>query len=144
MKADVIANNDLYTCTEEPELAFGIVESLMFMAWQGFVGGRLEMRKRFGAMTYNAFPLPDLTSDQKDRIIEGAREILEARANYPSSSLLDLYSPENMPEDLKKAHHKLDKAMDAVFSDKPFKSEEERRKVLLEAYEEMTGEKAGE
>ncbi|MBQ5520772.1 MAG: DNA methyltransferase [Aeriscardovia sp.] len=45
-----------------------------------------------------------------------------------------------MPEDLKKAHHKLDKAMDAVFSDKPFKSEEERQGALLESYEKMTRE----
>ena len=58
--------------------------------------------------------------------------------------LLDLYDPENMPEDLKKAHRKLDKAMDRVFSLKPFNSEEERQKALLEVYEKMTGEKAGE
>ena len=48
-----------------------------------------------------------------------------------------------MPPDLKKAHEALDKAMDAVFSDKPFKSEEERQKALRETYKEMTREKAG-
>lgn len=52
--------------------------------------------------------------------------------------MADLYYPGNMPSDLKKTHEALDKAMDAVFSDKPFNSEEERQKVLLEAYEEMT------
>lgn len=46
-----------------------------------------------------------------------------------------------MPPDLKKAHDALDKAMDSVFSDKPFRGEEERQKALLEADEEMTGEK---
>ena len=45
-----------------------------------------------------------------------------------------------MPQDLRKAHQSLDKAMDALFSDKPFKSEEERQKGLLEAYQRMTEE----
>ena len=51
---------------------------------------------------------------------------------------LTLYDPSNMPSALRKAHEALDKAVDSVFSDKPFKSEEERQKTLLEAYEEMT------
>ena len=43
-----------------------------------------------------------------------------------------------MPQDLKKAHEALDKAMDAVFSAKPFNNELVRQKALLEMYEEMT------
>ena len=43
-----------------------------------------------------------------------------------------------MPSDLRKAHEALDKAMDSVFSNNPLKSEEERQKALLNAYEEMT------
>ena len=55
----------------------------------------------------------------------------------------DLYDPSNMPSDLRKAHQSLDKAMDRVFSDKPFESEEERQRALLERYEKITGEKEG-
>ena len=66
---------------------------------------------------------------------------MESRAKLPSSSLADLYDPSNMPPDLKKAHEALDKAMDSVFSNNPLKSEEERQKALLKAYEEMTNEK---
>ena len=43
-----------------------------------------------------------------------------------------------MPRTLEKPMKPLDKAVDSVSSDKPLKSEEERQKVLLEAYEEMT------
>lgn len=103
------------------------------------------MSKRFSnTLVWNTFPLPSITNDQKDRIIEGGAKVLEARANYPSSSLADLYDSDNMPQDLRKAHEALDKAMDRVFSDKPLESEEERQKTLLEAYEKMTGEKEGE
>ena len=99
------------------------------------------MRKRFSnTLVWNTFPLPKLSKDQKDLIIEGGNKVLEARANYPGSSLAALYDPDNMPKDLKKAHEALDKAMDRVFSDKPFRSEEERQKALLEAYEKTGGE----
>ena len=142
---DVIASDALYTVEDPDGFAFSVIESSMFMAWQDLVGGRLEMRKRFSnTLVWNTFPLPSLTKDQRDRIIEGGAKVLEARANYPDASLADLYDPGNIPSDLRKAHEALDRAMDRIFSDKPFNSEEERQKALLEAYEEMTGEKEGE
>ena len=74
--------------------------------------------------------------------------MLEARANHKDASLKTLYDPMLMPQDLRKAHESLDRAVDAIFSpsasSKSFKTEEERQKALLEAYEEMTGEKERE
>ena len=103
------------------------------------MGGRIKEDYRFSStLVWNTFPLPSLTNDQKDRIIEGGAKVLEARGQDPDSSLADLYDPSNMPSDLRKAHEALDKAMDAVFSDKPLRSEEERQKALLEIYEKMT------
>lgn len=136
---NTIASNALFTCEDPEGLAFSVIESSMFMAWQDLVGGRLKTDNRFSnTLVWNTFPLPELTKEQKDRIIEGGRKVLEARANYPDASLADLYDPDNMPSDLRKAHEALDRAMDGVFSHKPFKSEEERQKALLKAYEEMT------
>lgn len=132
---NTIASNALFTCEDPEGLAFSVIESSMFMAWQDLVGGRLEMRRRFSnTLVWNTFPLPELTKEQKDRIIEGGREVLEARALYPQSALCDLYNPSPVPKELIKAHEALDKAVDAIFSDKPLRSEEERQKVLLEAY----------
>ena len=142
---DVIASDALFTVEDPDGFAFSVIESSMFMAWQGLAGGRIGEGYRFSnTLVWNTFPLPSLTEEQKDLIIEGGRKVLEARADYPSSSLADLYDPDNMPPDLKKAHEALDKAVDAIFSDKPLRSEEERQKALLEAYEEMTGEKERE
>ncbi len=42
---------------------------------------------------------------------------------------------------LKDAHNSLDRAIDTVFSAKPFNGELERQKALLEMYKEMTNEK---
>ena len=142
---NVIASNTLYVASDPSCFAFSVIETSMFMTWQRLIGGRLKEDNRFSNRhVWNTFPLPKLSKDQKDLIIEGGRKVLEARANYPGSSLADLYDPDNMPKDLKKAHEALDKAMDGVFSDKPFRSEEERQKALLESYEKMTGKKEGE
>ena len=139
---DVIASNALFTVEDPEGLAFSVIESSMFMAWQDLVGGRLKEDYRFSnTLVWNTFPLPSITKDQKDRIIEAGAKVLEARANYPKSSLADLYDPDNMPSDLRKAHEALDKAMDSVFSNNPLKSQKERQKALLKAYEEMTNEK---
>ena len=141
LNKNVIASNTLYVASDPDGFAFSVIESSMFMAWQSLVGGRLKEDYRFSStLVWNTFPLPTLTKEQKDLIIEGGRKVLEARANYLSSSLADLYDPDNMPQDLKKAHEALDKAMDALFSDKPLKSEEERQRALLEMYRKMTNE----
>ena len=99
----VIASDALFTVEDPSGFAFSCLETSMFMAWQDLVGGRLEMRKRFSnTLVWNTFPLPKLSKDQKDLIIEGGRKVLEARANYPGSSLAALYAPDNMPQDLKR------------------------------------------
>ena len=137
---NVIASNTLYVASDPDGFAFSVIESSMFMAWQSLVGGRLKEDYRFSStLVWNTFPLPSLTKNQKDRIIEAGVKVLEARAK-PDVSLADLYDPANMPPDLRKAHEALDKAVDLVFAGKPLKSEEERQKALLEAYEEMIGE----
>ena len=141
---DVIASDALFTVKDPDGFAFSVIETSMFMAWQDLVGGRLKEDNRFSnTLVWNTFPLPSLTQDQRDFIIEGGRKVLEARdaPKNRRSSLADLYDPANMPEDLRKAHQALDKAMDRVFSDKPFNSEEERQKALLEMYKKMTNEK---
>ena len=101
-----------------------------------------------GTLVWNTFPLPQLSKDQTDAIIEGGAKVLEARAIHKVASLKTLYDPMLMPQDLRKAHESLDRAVDVIFSpsasSKSFKTEEERQKALLEAYEEMTREKAGE
>lgn len=140
---DVIASDELYLFLDPTGFAFSVIESSMFMAWQSLVGGRLKEDYRFSnTLVWNTFPLPSLAEEQKDRIIEAGAKVLEARAkNYLDASLADLYDPDNMPSDLKKAHEALDRAMDSVFSNKPLRSEEERQKTLLEMYKKMTNEK---
>ena len=91
---------------------FGVLESNVHMAWMRVVCGRLEMRYRYSAnIVYNNFPWPRPTDEQRARIEQTAQAILDARANYPDSSLADLYDEVTMPAELRRAHQDNDKAV---------------------------------
>lgn len=100
----------------------------MHNAWVRAVSGRLESRYQYSVgIVYNNFPWPmNPTEKQKQAIEDAAQEVLDARKNYPDSSLADLYDPILMPADLLKAHKKLDKAVDAAYGKKGFENEAER------------------
>ena len=91
---------------------FGILTSILHMAWMRVVCGRLEMRYRYSAdIVYNNFPWPETTEEQKQKISDLAQRVLDARASHPDWSLADLYHPDFMPQDLRRAHKELDKAV---------------------------------
>ena len=115
---------------------FGVMNSLMHNAWMRTTCGRLESRYRYSAgVVYNNFPWPVGVSDtQKTKIEECAQAVLDARMQFPDSSLADLYDPLTMPPLLIKAHQSLDKAVDAAYGRKSFKGEAERVAFLFERY----------
>ena len=95
---------------------FGILESVVHMAWMRVVAGRLEMRYRYSKdIVYNNFVWPEVTESQKEKISKTAQAILNARVLYPDSSLADLYNPITMPPELLKAHKANDKAVMALY-----------------------------
>jgi len=96
---------------------FGILTSNVHMAWVRAVCGRLKSDYRYSnTMVYNNFPWPTATDEQKASIETLAQAVLDARANYPESSLADLYDPLTMPPDLLKAHQALDKAVMKLYN----------------------------
>lgn len=112
---------------------FGILSSAMHMAWVRYVCGRLENRYRYSKdIVYNNFPWPEPTGSQKKKIEEKSRAVLNARANFPDSSLADLYDPNAMPPALLKAHQALDKAVDSACRKAPFKDERSRVEFLFD------------
>lgn len=137
----VIAS-DLLFVIEDPEgLNFAIMESSMFMTWLKTVGGRLESRCRFSnTVVWNNLPLPQLSDELRREVIDAGREVIDARAGHEGQSLADLYDPDFMPADLRKAHQRLDKVVDVAFgAKKTCADNEERLQVLFDRYVEMTG-----
>ena len=74
--------------------------------------GSLEMRYNCSKdIVCNNFPWPAPSEEQRARIQETARGILDARALYPDSSLDDLYDEAAMPPELRRAHQANDRAV---------------------------------
>lgn len=119
---------------------FGILMSAMHMAWVKTVCGRLESRYRYSKdIVYNNYPWPEKPTEKQIKAIEAAaQKVLVTRAEFPNSSLADLYDPLTMPPALVKAHNELDKAVDLAYRPQPFTSEANRMEFLFELYEKYT------
>lgn len=63
--------------------------------------------------------------------------MLDAREQFPDSTLADLYDPLTMPPALLKAHRALDKAVDSAYSRKKFSGDADRVAYLFELYQEL-------
>jgi hypothetical protein len=119
---------------------FGILHSVMHMAWVKSVCGRIKSDFRYSnEIVYNNFPFPDNLTDKQIQTIEAAaKKVLDARAEFPDNSLAGLYDPITMPPSLVKAHQELDKAVDVAYRPQPFISEAKRMEFLFELYEKYT------
>ena len=133
--------NDRCTFMNEATLYhFGIMTSIMHMTWLKNVCGRLKSDYNYSNnIVYNNFPWPENPSDkQKETIETAAQNVLDARLEFPNSSLADLYNPLTMPPVLVKAHNDLDKAVDLAYRPQAFTSEANRMVFLFELYEKYT------
>lgn len=118
---------------------FAILTSAMHMAWMRTVTGRMKSDYMYSVgVVYNTYPWPDLDDKSKAKLTQTGQAILDARAAWPDSTLADLYDPDTMPANLRKAHQANDKAVDRLYRKKPFESERERVEHLFMLYEEMT------
>ena len=120
---------------------FAVLTSAMHMAWLRHVGGRLKSDYRYSiGLVYNTFPTPHgFKSRDKDllKLEPLAMAILDARSTYPNATLADLYDPDLMPPNLRRAHQALDRAVDGLYRKSGFSSERERVEHLFMLYEKM-------
>ena len=119
---------------------FGVLSSLMHMAWMRQVCGRLESRYRYsGSLVYNNFPWPgEAKATQKSAVETAAQDVLDARKEHPNETLAVLYDPPSMPPNLVHAHTKLDRSVDRCYRPQPFTNERQRVEYLFWLYENAT------
>ena len=110
------------------------------MCWMRVTSGRLKSDYSYSTqLTYNNFPWPENPTEKQVQTIEtAAQKVLDVRAEFPKSSLANLYDPLTMPPALVKAHNELDKAVDLAYRSQPFTSESNRMVYLFELYEKYT------
>ena len=130
--------SNLVRVLENATLAdFAMLTSAMHMAWLRHFGGRLESRYRYSiGLVYNTFPMPPKDADLS-KLEPLAQAVLDARAAHPGATLANLYDPDLMPPDLRRAHQTLDRAVDRLYRRNGFASERERVEHLFMLYEKM-------
>ncbi len=148
MQANVIANGSSLIVPNAQLFEMGVLQSRMHMAWLRAVCGRMKSDYQYSASNvYNNYPWPGfagepLSDKHRTAIEEAAQCVLDARAQFASSSLADLYDPLTMPPVLLKAHQKLDAAVDAAYQPsggkKTYASDAERVAFLFELYQRIT------
>lgn len=130
--------SNLVRVLENATLAdFALLTSAMHMVWLRYVGGRLESRYRYSiGLVYNTFPMPPNNADFS-KLESFAQSVLDTRAKYRDTTLADLYDPDTMPEELRRSHRVLDRAVDRLYRRKRFSSGLERAEHLFALYEKI-------
>ncbi|PSR13864.1 MAG: restriction endonuclease subunit M [Bacteroidetes bacterium] len=127
---------------DAPLWNLSIISSKIHLVWIATVCGQLETRLRYSnTLGWNTFPIPKMTEKNKVDLTKCAEEILIARERHFPATIADLYDPEKMPEDLKRAHERNDEVLERIYIGRRFKNDTERLEKLFELYTEMTANK---
>lgn len=141
VSSDIIVNDAVLIIPDASLYHFGVLTSNVHMAWVRAVCGRIKSDYRYSKdIVYNNFPWPDVMDEQRAVIEQLAQGVLDARAQFPDSSLADLYDPLITPPELLKAHQNLDRMVMKLYGFTPQNTPSEAVCVakLMERYEEMT------
>ena len=123
---------------------FALLTSAMHMSWLRHIGGRLKSDYRYSVgLVYNTFPLPPSGRQALVGLESLAKAVLAARAEHAGASLSDLYDAEFTPPALRRAHQRLDRAVDRLYRPAAFASNRERAEHLLGRYEQRMAPLAG-
>lgn len=140
--ADVVSTNANLLIPNANLYHFGVLTSIVHMAWMRVVCGRIKSDYRYSAgIVYNNFPWPKATDAQKAEIEQTAQAILDAREKYPDCTYADMYGEQMyLFSDLVAAHEANDKAVLAAYGWPKNLSENEFEIVtrLFKLYEKLT------
>jgi hypothetical protein len=135
----VIVSDLLFALYDAPLWNMALIASRIHLVWVATVCGKLETRYRYSnTLGWNTFPVPNLTEQNKASLTRCAENILLAREEHFPATIADLYDPDNMPEDLRRAHDENDEVLERIYIGRRFKNDTERLEKLFDLYTKMT------
>ena len=137
---DMIASGTTLIIPMATLYIFGVLQSGMHMAWMRYTCGRMKSDYQYSnTIVYNNFPWPQNPAEKQRQTIEtAAQAVLETRAQFPDSSLADLYDPLTMPEVLTRAHQTLDAAVDSAYAKRKLTGDRDRAALLFTLYQQLS------
>jgi hypothetical protein len=134
-----VVSNAAFVLYTQSIWELAIITSKLHLMWIATVCGRLETRFRYAAtLGWHTFPVPKLTGQNKDDLTRCAENILLAREAHFPATIADLYYPEGMPDDLRRAHEENDEVLERIYIGRRFRNDTERLEKLFELYTKMT------
>src|SRR5690606_17327708 len=116
-----------------------LIASRLHWVWIGTVCVRMRTDFSYSnTLGWNTFPVPKLTDKNKEDLTHCAKEILIARERHFPATIADLYDPNKMPEDLRRAHERTDEVLERIYIGRRFRNDTERLEKLFELYSKMT------
>lgn len=131
--------NQAYALYDAPLWNLALIASRLHLVWIATVCGKLETRYRYSnTLGWNTFPVPLLTEQNKIDLTRAAEDILLAREAHFPATIADLYKPDAMPEDLRRAHERNDEIIERIVIGRLFKNDTERLEKLFAMYAQMS------
>lgn len=138
LPAGTVVSNKAFTLSGNQLWPFALICSRMNLAWVGAVCARMRTDFSYtNTLGWNTFPVSKLTDKNKEDLTRCAEDILLAREVHFPATIADLYDPENMPEDLRRAHDRNDEVLERIYIGRRFKNDTERLEKLFELYMKM-------
>jgi hypothetical protein len=140
---DTIASDNAFALYDAPLWNMALIASRLHLVWVATVCGKLETRYRYSnTLGWNAFPIPKLTEENKAELAVSAENILLAREAHFPATIAELYHPDEMPDNLRRAHQANDEVLERIYVGRRFRNDTERLEKLFELYTRMTAAKS--
>ena len=137
-----IVSNKCFAFFDAPLWNMALVASRLHWVWIGTVCARMRTDFSYSnTLGWNTFPVPQLTENNKKDLTHCAQDILLAREAHFPATIADLYNPEKMPEDLRRAHERNDEVLERIYIGRRFRNDTERLEKLFALYTKMSQEK---
>ncbi|EGG33791.1 class I SAM-dependent DNA methyltransferase, partial [Paenibacillus sp. HGF5] len=136
---DTIVGAKCYVMYDAPIWSMALIASRLHWVWIGTVCVRLRTDFSYSnTLGWNSFPVPRLTEKNKADLTLCVEDILLARENHFPATIVELYDPNNMPDDLRAAHERNDEVLERIYIGRRFRNDTERLEKLFELYTKMT------
>ncbi|MBD0864357.1 MAG: lactate dehydrogenase, partial [Rhodobacteraceae bacterium] len=134
-----IVSDSAFALYDAPLWTMALIASRLHLVWIATVCGKLKTDYRYSnTMGWNTFPVPKLTTRNKQDLTRHAEQILLARAAHFPATIAKLYAPGKMPEHLRAAHDRNDETIDRIYIGRRFRNDTERLEHLFRMYSKMT------